>query len=148
MGLFKKIAEGVKNTIEQLHENHQENVQQRKDSRAERLEIRNSGRSERRGIKQDGRTERANGRQETRQVAYANGIDPHAAWANMGSSIANSAGSALSSIYGGGMKPGMLGNMSEEQLAAMNSKPAVDSKMILLFIGVLVFFGLMKGGEK
>lgn len=43
----------------------------------------------------------------TQQVAYQNGIDPKAALASAVSSSVGSLANAASSMYGGGMKPGM-----------------------------------------
>jgi hypothetical protein len=51
-------------------------------------------------IRQENRTIRQGNRSQTRQVAYENGIDPYAsAWGGI-SSLGQSAGQTLSSIYG------------------------------------------------
>ncbi len=157
---FKKAADKVSNAISNLdpttaasHANDKRKENQAKKKAAKRefklakKQQKQDGRSDRTQTRQDGRSERTGDRQETKRTAYENGIDPNAAWAGMGSNIANAAGSALSSIYGGGMSP----NMTPEQLAAANSKP-MDKNLIMiiggLILALLIFTGLKRKGKK
>jgi len=72
------------------------------------------------------KTERALGRQETRQVAYQNGIDPNASmWSGL-SSIAGSAAGAVTGIWG-----------NPSALSAMNPQQQVVEKQNM-FIWIIV----------
>lgn len=87
---------------------------------------------ENRKNRREERTKRVEMRQNTKQVAYASGIDPNKAVTDMFSSLGQSASNSISAVYGGGLKPGA----SAEQLNAVYGGKSGANVLIWVVVGL------------
>jgi hypothetical protein len=104
-------------------------------------------RTVRTAIKQGGRTDRTGLRQTTKQVAYSNGIDPNAAWANSAANMANSLGTAASAAMGVGFTAKAASNVAASAAGAagaIGASSLFSNPYAILGAVALGFLALMK----
>ena len=109
----------------------------RRDAKQTRRDSRRQARLDRRQVRQDARTARQANRQATKQTAYEAGINPNAWIGDTIGSVADSAGSMLTSKFQAENQPTAMTPRNEDATGGNNN-------MLLIIGAALVGFMLMK----